>query len=200
MNSKLQTLELKRKVTALILEKLRTCQSPRFSKVLQLNLSLTGTITGTNISRMEYDRFDELITARYRVVVKDWPLKTFCNPSNIGSRIQLDLLCNAWHSGETSFKTLTDEEMQAWEGDRFSSRIESMGPHAELVPALSSAQTTATEMTLFSEPPRQDPPALMPSHPAVPTQNAPLVSVMNLSPRSTPTSAKPRCNQDDDSR
>ena len=70
MNSKLQTLELKRKVTALILEKLRTCQSPRFSKVLQLNLLLTGTITGTNISRMEYDRFDELITARYRVVVK----------------------------------------------------------------------------------------------------------------------------------
>ena len=83
---------------------------------------------------------------------------------------------------------LTDEEMQAWEGDRFSSRIESMGPHAEPVPALSSAQTTATEMTLFSELPRQDLPALMPSHPAVPTQNAPLVSVMNLSPRSIPTS------------
>jgi len=94
---------------------------------------------------MAYDRFDELITEKYRVVVKNWPLKKFCNPSAVTSRIELELLYNAWQSGATYFERLTCEEMEAWENDRFSSHLELMGPPANPVPALTSPQTPAAE-------------------------------------------------------
>ena len=54
-----------------------------------------GTLTGAAITRMAYDRFDELVTARHHIVVKNWPLKKFCNPSAVTSRIELEVLYNA---------------------------------------------------------------------------------------------------------
>jgi len=127
---------------------------------------------------MAYDRFDELITSRYHVVVKNWPHKKFCNPSAITTRIELELLYNSWQSGATYFQKLTDGEMEAWESDRFSSRIESIPPPAELVPALISPQPPA-EMTTSSELPSQDHSYLAPTPSTHVVQN-PLAPITNL--------------------
>ena len=61
---------------------------------------------------MAYDRFDDLVTAKYHVVLRNWPLKTFCNPSNVASRAELELLYHAWNSRKIYFEKLTREEMQ----------------------------------------------------------------------------------------
>lgn len=72
---------------------------------------------------MTYDRFDDHITQKYGVVVRNWPLKEFCNPSSVGSRIELETLYNGWQSGVTRFEKLTKEEMMRWEKERFLSRL-----------------------------------------------------------------------------
>ena len=72
---------------------------------------------------MTYDRFDDLITQKFAVVIRNWPLKNFCNPSSVGSRIELETLYNGWHSGATRFEKLSTEEMTAWENERFASRL-----------------------------------------------------------------------------
>jgi len=135
---------------------------------------------------MAYDRFDELITAKYHVVVKNWPLKKFCNPSSITSRIELELLFNAWQSGVTYFQKLTDEEMGAWESDQFSSRMALMPPPAEPVPA-NTSQPTPLGMTLFSELSHQDPLGIALAPTPSPLQNAPLAPITNLPPGLTST-------------
>jgi len=96
VSSRTRTLELKKKMTAMIIEKLRA-------------------LTGATITRMEYDRFDEQVTRKYGVVVKNWPFKTFRNPSAITSRIDLDVLYRSWNSGATYFEKLSKEDMKAWE-------------------------------------------------------------------------------------
>jgi hypothetical protein len=73
---------------------------------------------------MTYDRFDDHITQKYGVVVKNWPLKEFCNPSSVGSRIELETLHNGWQSGITRFEKLTEAEMKKWDSDRFASRLQ----------------------------------------------------------------------------
>lgn len=187
MNSKTKMLELKKKTTTLILEKLRRCV-PHDSLTLLTKRSSTGTLTEVPVTRMAYDRFDDLITAQHRVVVRNWPLKTFCNPSAVGSRTELELLYNAWRSGKTYFERLTHEEMEAWEDSRISAHVEFVPPPAELVPALASSQSPAepvpipalpqppAEMTLLSELPRQDC-LVLASHPF---PSAPLAPVTNL--------------------
>lgn len=138
---------------------------------------------------MAYDRFDELITARYHVIVKNWPLKKFCNPSAVTSRIELELLYNSWRSGATSFQKLTDGEMEAWESSRFSSRIELMPPPAELVPALISPQILA-EMTTSSELPHQEHsyPDPIPSTHIIQNPLAPITNLASGLALTTPTS------------
>lgn len=80
-------------------------------------------ITGVAHKRMIYDRFDDQITGKYGVVVKNWPIKDFCNPSSVVTRIELQTLYNGWESGVTRFEKLTAEEMKAWENERFASRL-----------------------------------------------------------------------------
>lgn len=141
---------------------------------------------------MAYDRFDEQVTAKYHIVVKNWPLNTFCNPSAVATRIELELLHNAWQSGTAYFQKLTCDEMRAWEDARFSARMELMPPPAERVPALTLPQTLLAEKTLFSELPRQDHPDLTP---APSSQNEPLAPVTNLS-SATATSRLPAPDPD----
>ena len=175
----------------MILEKLRTSIASSSPKTLPLNVSPAETLAGTAITRMAYDRFDELITARHNIVVRNWPLKRFCNPSAVTSRIELDLLYNAWKSGVTYFKKLTHQEMEAWESNRFSSRVELMGPPAESIPALTLPQTPAPEMTLFTDLPCQDHLGSTPTPSSDSLQNAPLAPITNLGSGPIPTSASP---------
>ncbi|KAF9789649.1 hypothetical protein BJ322DRAFT_991516, partial [Thelephora terrestris] len=167
MNSKNRILEIKKKTTSLILEQLRT-------------------VTGARITRMEYDRFDDLITEKYDVVVKNWPLKKFCNPSGVTSSIELNTLYNSWKSGATRFQRLTGEEMKEWKSNRFASAMELMPPPpAELVPALALPQSS-TEMMLISELPCQDRLALGPTPPSHTLASAPLAPITNLASAPAP--------------
>ena len=72
---------------------------------------------------MQYDRFDDLITHKHGVIIKNWPLKRFCNPSAVATRIELDVLPSSWESGATCFQKLSRDEMHAWESEQFSSRV-----------------------------------------------------------------------------
>ena len=131
--------------------------------------------------------FADVITEKYHVVVRNWPLKKFCNPSAVTSRIELELLYNAWESGATYFQKLTHEEMEVWENNRFSSCMELMGPPANPIPALTSPQNPATEMTLLSELPHQDHLEPTPTLSPNPLQNVPLAPITNLTTGWTPT-------------
>ena len=186
VNSKTKLLELKKKMTTLILGKLRMSIPFISRKHLMLIISLIEILTGATVTCMEYDRFNELITARHQIVVKNWPLEKFCNPSNIASRIELKILHNAWQSGTTHFQKLTREEMEAWENNLFSSRMESMLPPAEHAPGLASTQTPA-EMVLFSELPCQEYLDVAPALPSQTIPNIPLAPITNLATESTST-------------
>ena len=92
---------------------------------------------------MQYDRFDDLITQKHGIIVKNWPLKRFCNPSAVATRIELDVLFNSWESGATRFQKLSRDEMRAWEKERFSSRVAMMtaSPSSPSTPVTPSPTT-----------------------------------------------------------
>ena len=198
MNSKMRMLKLKRKTTMLILEKLHRF-IPHGSPEPLTNISPTGAATDAPITHMAYNRFDDLITAQHSVVMKNWPLKLFCNPSTVASHVDLEKLYSLWKTGSTYFQQLTCEEMEAWENSWFSIRMELMPPPAESVPALMLPQTPAepvstlalprpsTEMTLLSTLPRQDHSILAPH----PLSNIPLAPITNLGSGSVPLTTPP---------
>lgn len=129
---------------------------------------------------MVYDRFDELITRQYGVVVKGWPLPKFCNPSAVTSRIELELLYNAWQTGVSCFQKLTTEELDIWENSQFSSRIASMTLPAEPVATLTLSPTPEPslrfQVAISPGPVHQGAPVTTTN----PIQNTPLTSIGNL--------------------
>lgn len=64
---------------------------------------------------MYYTNFKEHITRPYRIVVKNWPLKEFKNPSSISTRSDLSVLWNSLETGTTHFYRMNDAEYQQWE-------------------------------------------------------------------------------------
>jgi hypothetical protein len=73
-----------------------------------------GAITGNQANRMIYKNFDEHITRKYGVVIDGWPLRTFDNPSSIGSQVELKVLLNAWQTGATRFRKMSVKEHMVW--------------------------------------------------------------------------------------
>ena len=140
---------------------------------------------------MPYDRFDELITGQYSVVVNGWPLSRFCNPSAVTSRIELELLYNTWQTGTTFFQKLGPEEMEVWENNRFSSRMALMPPPAEPIAALTLSPTPEasqqSQIIPFPEPAHQN--TLEASTNAV--RDARLTSIENLTGGSTSSPIDP---------
>ncbi|KAI0371592.1 hypothetical protein BV20DRAFT_941838 [Pilatotrama ljubarskyi] len=76
------------------------------------------TSTRGEITRMCYVNFDSKITARYGIVIENWPLKKFCAPGEICSRPELETLINAWTNGATCFCSLSDVEWLEWKAKR----------------------------------------------------------------------------------
>ncbi|THV02223.1 hypothetical protein K435DRAFT_620800, partial [Dendrothele bispora CBS 962.96] len=75
------------------------------------------------IPRMYYVNFADKITRVHRIVVKNWPLEKFINPSSLGSMIEVELLLNAWNSGTTYFYKLTTSEYEDWEKAGFDKAV-----------------------------------------------------------------------------
>ncbi|KAG6819073.1 hypothetical protein H0H93_015742 [Arthromyces matolae] len=77
-----------------------------------ITIKLKEAASGT-IARMNYQNFGS-ITERFSLVIKGWPLKTFCAPSDISSRTELDILLNAWTNGTAFFYKLSRTEYNEW--------------------------------------------------------------------------------------
>ncbi len=112
----------------------------------------TGTITGCPTVRMHYSLFDTQITARYGVVVDCWPLRTFCAPSALKTLNEVEVLFNAWQTGATKFRVLSNEEWEKWEAETL--RVKLAMLHDEAVdddeggdPAGTPTATTLTNET-----------------------------------------------------
>lgn len=94
---------------------------------------------------MQYDRFDDLITQKHGVIVKNWPLPQFRNPSVAATRIELGILFNSWESGKTQFLKLSEDEKRAWEKECFSSQVAMMSlPPPASIPTASSPTSDPT--------------------------------------------------------
>lgn len=63
---------------------------------------------------MIYKNFDGNITRKHGIVIEGWPLRTFGNPSTIGSQVELKVLLSAWKSGATRFRKMSVEEHMKW--------------------------------------------------------------------------------------
>ncbi|KAF9054925.1 hypothetical protein BDP27DRAFT_1146541, partial [Rhodocollybia butyracea] len=68
----------------------------------------------TKVGRMVYVGFIESITRRYGIIVKNWPLPEFKNPSSVGTKTELDILWNAWNTDATHFYRMTSSEHSEW--------------------------------------------------------------------------------------
>jgi len=69
----------------------------------------------SEVTRMYYHNFDTKITLKHGLVIKNWPLKTFCSPSDISARVELSVLLNAWKSDTAHFHRMSEDEYNAWE-------------------------------------------------------------------------------------
>lgn len=63
---------------------------------------------------MIYKNFNDHITRKHGVIIEGWPLRTFDNPSAIGSQVELNILLRAWQTGATRFRKMTEVEYLAW--------------------------------------------------------------------------------------
>ncbi|KAI0674308.1 hypothetical protein C8Q78DRAFT_966290, partial [Trametes maxima] len=77
-----------------------------------------GDITERAAHKMFYVGFADHITAKYGVVIDNWPLPRFSSPSNLRTRIELTTLINSWETGVTRFRKLTRREWDRWQVQR----------------------------------------------------------------------------------
>ncbi|KAG6835636.1 hypothetical protein H0H93_016289 [Arthromyces matolae] len=138
----------------------------------------------TDVARMLYSNFDN-ITEKYGLVIKNWPLPKFQSPSEISSRVELDMLLNAWQSGTTHFYKLSKAEYDAWSDARFQSATESV-PRDDTA-ANSQEPSTATAASQNSpsddadgQPSPDEPPTVAPSSSTTDPSPAPGLSTSNF--------------------
>ena len=69
---------------------------------------------------MFYMNFDDNITDKHGIIVKNWPLPVFCAPGDIRTVTELKILYNAWESGTAHFYQMTMAEATKWCNERHS--------------------------------------------------------------------------------
>ena len=106
-------------------------------------------ITGTK-GRMFYTNFDDNITAKYGVIVKNWPLPVFRSPGDIRTVTELNVLYSAWDSGTAHFYKLTTAEAIEWLNER--SKNSTAGGTCPPSPSLPSATPAVLTVVPASTP------------------------------------------------
>lgn len=64
--------------------------------------------------------FDDNITDKHGIIVKNWPLPVFSAPGDIRTVTELKILYNAWESGTAHFYRMTMAEATKWYNERHS--------------------------------------------------------------------------------
>jgi hypothetical protein len=72
---------------------------------------------GRRLSRMYYTGFDEHITVKYGLTVKNWPFPEFRSPNDLTIMNDVRILINSLQSGTTHFTKLTDNELEVFRID-----------------------------------------------------------------------------------
>src|SRR5271155_5771358 len=100
--------------------------------------------------RMFYTNFDDNITAKHGIIVKNWPLPLFCSPGDIRTVTELNVLYNAWNSGTAHFYKLTTSEAADWLNNRFNESIAGTSGPGTCTP---SSPSPSTHVSTPSAPP-----------------------------------------------
>ncbi|KZT12098.1 uncharacterized protein LAESUDRAFT_615370, partial [Laetiporus sulphureus 93-53] len=83
-------------VDALIKQKL---SKARFLHSAFILTSLIEEGSPRPVGRLTYINFEMNITIPYRMLIKGWPLTRFCCPSDISTRMEVQLCLTAWETG-----------------------------------------------------------------------------------------------------
>jgi hypothetical protein len=75
---------------------------------------------------MFYKNFEDHITWKTGIVIRNWPLPGFCSPSEVASMAELDILQNGWTSGATHFYMLMPSEFREWQAEQREGTVESV--------------------------------------------------------------------------
>ena len=140
------------------------------------------------IAQMYYSNFDKHVTERYGILMKGWPLPKFCNPSEVGSKVELEVLHNAWETGRAYFERLLQSDWDTWCHARFQALLViTTGSDNVIQPGTEQTDTMSVDSSLSSSISANDIPApdIMPMEPPAPvavTQaRAPLAPVTTAS-------------------
>ncbi|THU89321.1 hypothetical protein K435DRAFT_865402 [Dendrothele bispora CBS 962.96] len=161
-----ETTEMKKELVKLIADKLRAAGGK------------------THITHMYYKNFDDHITAKYGVKIVNWPLEKFCCPSELSTRVDIQVLRNAWESGTTYFYKMTSSEWKEWDEKRFENALENE-------PASTSSPNEPVPTSSLNEPvptssPNEPVPTLSPNEPTPTlTPNEPAPTPSGPAPAST---------------
>ncbi len=132
---------------------------------------------------MFYSNFDLNVTAKYGIVLENWPLAKFVTPSQITTRMEVELLKNAFESGATCFRLMPQEEWTAW----LEARSEAQAAEVQ-VPQVPSSSTPAPAVSVSTpatpvSSPSPAAPAASCSLPAAPVSSpSPVIPTSSPSP------------------
>lgn len=73
---------------------------------------------------MYYGSFNINITAKYGVICKRWPLPNFVSPADLKTRNEVEILFHAWSTNTTTFRRLTNAELDEWQEQRFQEALD----------------------------------------------------------------------------
>ncbi|KAE9397321.1 hypothetical protein BT96DRAFT_941037 [Gymnopus androsaceus JB14] len=63
---------------------------------------------------MSYSNFTECITKRYGIVIRNWPLGEFANPSFLSTMAAAQTLWNTWDSNLAHFYRMSNNKYDQW--------------------------------------------------------------------------------------
>ena len=125
---------------------------------------------------MNYNNFDTQLTDKLGIICVGWPLPKFVSPSDVGSKVELDLLYNAWKNGAARFKRLSAAALNA-------RRLECQ--HSGSTPIDSHASSPAQSTPVLPTPPSMLTPGLA-AEPSLPLPPPPPPTIP--APQSAPSS------------
>ncbi|KAK1233427.1 hypothetical protein PQX77_003416 [Marasmius sp. AFHP31] len=124
-------------------------------------------VTGDEDAAMHYEEFDRLITLSKGIVLKNWPLEVFCNPSKLSNRVvDLRKLQNSWRDGKTYFEKLSPDDWAAWKAD-YNQKV----ADGSIPPKQRKERCDAGSKKTPAPTPRDESPAVNDHPPSVPCEN-----------------------------
>lgn len=75
------------------------------------------------IPKINYVSFDDAITHKYGIIIRNWPLKAFVSPGKMNSASDLEVLYYAFMNDVTTFYKMSPPELEVWREERTQKRL-----------------------------------------------------------------------------